>query len=142
LVGKPSLKIVRTSLYLIALSLTLVPAMTSDSTPAPSSFSIPATTVPTIAVTEPSIKMHVPPWNSYQEEDDGDHAQIPKHDPRASNRWTISSLRGVITPSPLSTPLQTPNPSRSASPIGRTSLDSEHTAIEDRQTDGKGVVMK
>jgi len=125
----------------LSLSLSLIPG--SAMTPSTTSTHSPASTaVPTIAVTELPAEMHVPPLNSYQEEDDHVYSRIPKHNPKASSRWTVSRMQRAITPSPVFTPLQTPNPSRSASPVGGRSLDSEQSAKEDRQKVGKGQVMK
>ena len=122
-----------------ALSLILGSAMTPSTT---STHSPASTAVPTIAVTEPPAEMHIPPLNSYQKEDDSYRPRIPKQTPGMSDRWTKSTMQSAITPSPVSTPLQTPNPSRSASPVSGRSLDSEQSAKEDRQTVGKGQVMK
>ena len=130
----------RTSQYLIteSLTLSLVSAMTSSVTSSPSTASIAATTVPTIAVTESLTKMHVPPPNSHQNEELSCLPQDTEQQPETSDRWTRSTMRAVIVPSPRSTPMQTPIPSRSVSPAGRTSLESGQATGEDREVVGKG----
>ena len=131
---------VRTSQYLITESstLSLVSAMTSSVTSSPSTASTVATTVPTIAVTEPLTKMPGSFPSSHQNEEVSCYPQDTKHKPGTSDRWTRSTMKAVIKPSPQSTPMQTPVPSRSVSPVGRTNLESGRATGEDREVVGKG----